>query len=237
MTPNYLSSGSCGRQEDLIAYLYNEAGRDERAGFERHLKECAGCSAELKAFQNVRHELELWQVPLAPRLDIALPKSRWQSLGELLALFPLWMRLAAAGTVVTAAALVLFSILGTTVSIGSGGVSVAFGQRQTVIERPVDLKPAPVPAGLLTRAEAEALIEQAVTAARMKSQTETQLQLAVLEQRLNAAHEAKLATLTRKLHNDYRQMLAGLNQPSLREWLFAANEEPETEVKANEKSN
>ncbi|HWQ32813.1 MAG TPA: zf-HC2 domain-containing protein [Blastocatellia bacterium] len=235
MTPNYLSSSACGRQEDLIAYLYNEASRDERAGFERHLKECAGCSADLKAFQNVRHELELWQAPFAPRLEITLPKSRWQALGELLALFPLWLRLAAAGAVVTAAALVLFSILGTTVSIGSGGVSVAFGQRQSVIERPADLKPAP--AGLLTRAEAEAMIEQAVAAARMKSQTETQVQLAALEQRLNVAHEAKLANLTRKLRNDYRQMLAGLNQPSLREWLFAANEEPETEVKDNEKSN
>ncbi|MFN7946411.1 MAG: zf-HC2 domain-containing protein [Blastocatellia bacterium] len=232
-TPNL-----CGRQADLIAYLYNEASRDERADFARHLQDCAACSTELKAFQSVRSELELWQVSHAPHVEVMPKPNRWQALREAITLFPFWLRLTAFGATAVAAALVLFSLTGLSVSAGPDGFSVAFGQRHvtTIVERQPDNSKPAVPAGLLTRAEAEAMIEQAVAEAQARAQSATQAQLASLEQRLNAAHDAKLASATRKLHNDYRQLMAS-SQPSLREWLFAANDEPETEVKANEKSN
>jgi hypothetical protein len=232
-TPDSLPA--CGRGADLVTYLYNEASRDERASFERHLPECPACRTELKAFESVRSEMKLWQVPFAPRLDIA-PKNRWQMLRELSGLFPFWTRIAAAGALATAAALVFFSLIGTRLSVGAGGVSIAFGKQPNVIQSD-NTKPAPKPDGMLTRAEAEHMIEQAVAEIRAKQQTETETQLASLEQRLSAAHEARLANVTRKLHHDYRQMMANLNnQPSLREWLFAASDDG-TEVKGNEKSN
>ncbi len=232
-TPNL-----CGRQADLIAYLYNEASRDERADFARHMQDCAACSTELKAFQGVRHELELWQVSSAPRVEVTPKPNRWQALREAVTLFPVWWRVAACGATAVAAALVFLSLIGTSVRVGADGFSAAFGKREvtTIVERQPDNVTPAVPAGLLTRAEAAALIQQAVAEAQAQAQSATQAQMARLAQRLTAAHDAKLATATRKLHNDYRQMMAN-SQPSLREWLFAANDEPQAEVKANEKSN
>ena len=44
----------CGRAEQLIGYLYGEAGAAERADFERHLHDCSACRDEMAAFTHVR---------------------------------------------------------------------------------------------------------------------------------------------------------------------------------------
>ncbi|HZS09850.1 MAG TPA: zf-HC2 domain-containing protein [Blastocatellia bacterium] len=244
-TPNSHTPVICGRQDELVAYLYNEADGNERAGFEQHLKECAACGDELRAFEGVRHELGLWQVPFAPRVEIALANNRWQTFRELISLFPAWARVAAAGAMAAAAALVFFSLIGTSLSVNSNGVSLAFGGKPTPVVQPSPVKEPPAinVNEMITRRDAEALIEQAVAQAQARSQSEAQAQLASLEQRLNAAHQAKLTAVVQKLSNDHRMVVENLirqerkQTPSLREWLFASNEESDAEVKANEKSN
>jgi Putative zinc-finger len=236
-TSNTHSPQVCGRQAELVAYLYNEATGAERAGFEQHLPDCADCRNELRSFQSVRDEMSVWQVPFAPRIEIALRKSRWQAMRDLLVTFPAWARLATAGALTAAAALVFLSLLGTSVSVNSDGVALAFGRKPLpIIQPPVALQSLPLNANLITRDEAAALIQQAVAEATAQTRGESRIQMASLEERLTTAHQAKLAALTKKLHDDQRQMMASA-QPSLREWLFAANEEPEAEVNKNEKSN
>ncbi len=235
-TSNTHSPQVCGRQTELVAYLYNEVNSAERASFEQHLTDCADCRNELRSFQSVRDEMSVWQIPFAPHIEITLRKSRWQALRDLLVTFPAWARLATTGAMTTAAALVFFSLLGTSVSVNSDGVSLAFG-RQPIQPPPVapQLTP-PLNVNLMTRDEAAALIQQVVAQARTQTQDEARIQLVGLEARLTAAHHAKLEAVTKKLRNDQRVLMASA-QPSLREWLFAANEEPEAEVNKNEKSN
>ena len=238
-TSNTHRPQACGRQAELVAYLYNEANPTARASFEQHLNDCSDCRHELRAFQSVRDEMSVWQVPFAPHLEIAVQQSRWQALRELPALFPVWARLATAGTLAAVAALVFFSLIGTSVSINAGGVSLAFGHQPLTVTAPQPVASPlsqPLKVNLITRDEAAALIQQAIVQAKAQTQDEARIHLASLEERLNTAHHAKLEALTKKLRNDQRVMIANA-QPSLREWLFAANEEPEAEVNKNEKSN
>ena len=41
---------TCGRENDLIGFLYGELNEVERIAFQRHLKECAACDTELAGF-------------------------------------------------------------------------------------------------------------------------------------------------------------------------------------------
>lgn len=232
---------NCGRQEDLIAYLYDEASDAERDSFEKHLGECGACSRELKSFQSVRHELSLWQVPFAPRVEIEPTRKRWLTLPAPFMLFPRWLQMTAAGTLATAAILAFLSFLGTSISVSTNGIALAFGKQVPVTTQSQSgaATPQPVTKDMLTRAEAEAMIQAAVTQAQADAQEKTQLQLAGLEQRLDVAHRAQMTKTTTRLHNEYRRLIADMNrqEPSLREWLFASYEEPDTEVKSNGKSN
>ena len=202
-----------------MAYLYGEAGAAESAAFERHLGECAACSGELHSFRSVRQELGAWQVAFAPSVKIAPRRGGMEVLRELLGMLPVW---AGAGAGAAAAAAVLLAglaIAGTRVSVGRGGFEVNFGR----------VARAPVAAAgdeRLTRAEAEALVREAVARAQAESREEARGQLAGLEARLNAAHEARLTKVTAQLKAERRAVLArlGQSQPSIREWLFAANE-------------
>ncbi len=210
----------CGRQEELVAYLYDEAPATERAAFEQHLDECAACRRELHAFERVRHDLSVWQLPLAPRVKIAPPRSTLEALRELLGGLSFWPKAVMGAAAMTAMALIIFAIIGTHISIGQGhGFSMDFGNVAKQIE--------PTPqAPTLTRAEAEALIQEATARVRSQSQDEMRAQLASLEERLNTAHQAELTSVTRRLNAEQRAFLAKANQQetTLREWLFADNE-------------
>jgi hypothetical protein len=52
-------------KELLVAYLYEDLSGPERAGFEAHLRECAECRDDLKAFGAVRVDLAAWAPPQA----------------------------------------------------------------------------------------------------------------------------------------------------------------------------
>jgi anti-sigma factor RsiW len=82
----------CGRKEDLIAYLYDEANAEERGSFERHLVDCTSCRDEINAFERVRDDLSAWELGAIPRTEIVLPR-RWKdSWREFINYFPVWAR-------------------------------------------------------------------------------------------------------------------------------------------------
>lgn len=58
-----LTLNSCGEQDRLIDYLYDELEPDERARFEEHLSSCAECRLALDGMREVRAALATWQLP------------------------------------------------------------------------------------------------------------------------------------------------------------------------------
>lgn len=219
-TPNAQLPRGCGRQEELVTYLYDEATAAERAAFEQHLDACADCRRELRAFERVRHDLSAWQLPLAPRAAITPQRNALAVLRELLGSLSFWPKAAMGAAAMAAMMLIIFAVIGTHISVGQGqGFSVDFGNMAKKTE------PTP-PASTLTRAEAEALIQEATARVRAQAQEETQARLASLEERLGTAYQAELAKVTRRLYAEQRTMLANANkqETTLREWLFATNE-------------
>ncbi len=56
------TNDSCGRAEDLVAYLYDEATPGEARDFESHLQMCAACRTELASFGGVRQAIGDWRL-------------------------------------------------------------------------------------------------------------------------------------------------------------------------------
>lgn len=238
----------CGQQEQLVAYLYDEAGGDERDAFEQHLRACAACRDELQAFRGVRRELGAWQVPFTPPIRVTTPRPVRELLGELFAGLPGWFKISSGLATAAATALVLFALAGTRLSVGRGGFSAEFGKPvlQQTARRGTSPTPAPTneptnATPMLTRAEAEALIAEALARSEAQAKQETRAQLAGLEARLNAARRAELIEATNKLREEHRArintLIAERRRPTMNEWLFAANESQESAGGENEKSN
>lgn len=64
----------CGREEELLAYLYGESAPEESADFRRHLADCAACGEELAAFGGVRASVGEWREEVMrsiPALNVA----------------------------------------------------------------------------------------------------------------------------------------------------------------------
>lgn len=51
----------CGRQDDLVAFLYGELSEGEARTFKQHADVCAGCRAELASFSEVRESVVNWR--------------------------------------------------------------------------------------------------------------------------------------------------------------------------------
>jgi hypothetical protein len=240
-TPN---APGCGHQEQLVAYLYDEAGAGERAEFERHLRECAACRDELQAFKGVRRELRAWEVPFTPPIEVTVPRGVREVLQELFSALPGWFKISTGLAATAAAALVIFALAGTRLSIGSGGVSAEFG-RETAWQTTPPPTPTKQPEGAsaeqsLSRAEVEAMIAEAVARAEAQADQKTQAQLASLEARLSAAHRAELVAAISRLRGEHQKNLNALiaerQRPTINEWLFAANEHQEAAGADNEKN-
>lgn len=103
-----INSNICERADDLIAFLYGELSEIESRRFERHLRECAACEAELGSFGQIRESIIAWRdeslgAAQFPALaSIAIPArvprkpSALAALREFLNLSPLWLKGAAA---------------------------------------------------------------------------------------------------------------------------------------------
>jgi len=184
----------CGRKDDLVVYLYDEASVAERASFELHLDDCAACRNELTAFGRVRDELSTWQVGLAPRAEIALQRSRFDVLRELIGMFPVWVR----GAVLAGAAALLLaalSIAGARVSLKNGDFAVNFG----AAEKTATGAPA------VSSEEVERLVQNAVASERERIEQQYSVQLASFKDQLGAEHQEKLKAVQSELKREIRR--------------------------------
>ena len=104
----------------LVGYVYEDITDMDRARFERHLRECAACRAEVSAIRGVRDDLATW-VPPQPHLGFQITQARRPSLR---AWWTPALGLAAAAVLVVAAALAVANV---EVTYGADGVSVRTG--------------------------------------------------------------------------------------------------------------
>ena len=58
---NNQNSNSCAFGEQIVSYLYDEAGAKEKIEFETHLSNCAACADELSGFGFVRSSISEWR--------------------------------------------------------------------------------------------------------------------------------------------------------------------------------
>jgi len=96
---------TCGRENDLIGFLYGELNEVEATAFQRHLRECETCNAELADLGEVRESVVAWrnesvgsvafpaQVTASSRTEAprATP-SAMTALRQFFNLSPLWMK-------------------------------------------------------------------------------------------------------------------------------------------------
>jgi len=94
---------NCGRENDLIAFLYGELNDVEAQTFQRHVRDCASCNAELAAFRDVRESVVTWRneslgIISSPITESAMARvghqkpSALAAVREFFNLAPLWMK-------------------------------------------------------------------------------------------------------------------------------------------------
>ncbi len=235
---------NCGKKELLVTYLYNETSQPEQAEFERHLTSCASCHNEWQAFQGVREELSTWQMPFVPHIEVVTPRTAMDALREFVRLVPGWLKLTSGLATAAAAALIVFALTGTRISVDKGGIDAKFGVKEiTQVTSGTATTATPITVNSLSRAEAEQMIQAAVAQAQAQAQQQTQVQLASLETKLNAAHQTQLQTATARMRQEQQRKLQvemakfdnGTRQ-TLTEWLLTATEASQ-EATSNEKNN
>lgn len=151
----------CGRGEELVAYLYGEATKEEAGLFRKHLEACAVCREELTAFGGMREGLSAWRaealgsVPAlniagafapagAVRPDVSRRRSARAALREFFALSPLWLRAGAFAATLALCALVALTLARAEVRWGPDGLAFRAGATEKVVKEQV---PAPARAG------------------------------------------------------------------------------------------
>lgn len=93
----------CGRENDLIGFLYGELNEVEAIAFQRHLKECAACNTELANLGEVRESVVAWRNEslgsvafpaqvTTPLETLRATPSAVAALREFFNLSPLWMK-------------------------------------------------------------------------------------------------------------------------------------------------
>jgi hypothetical protein len=190
----------CGRKEDLVAYLYDEAGANERASFDRHLDDCDSCRKELTAFGRVRDELSAWQVGFAPRAEVVWQRSKLDLLRELIGMFPMWVRGAVLAGAVAAMLLLALSIAGVNVSVKNGDFAISFGGAAKAETGKTGA----------SSEELEKLVQSAVAKERDQMRQENNTQLASFKDQLNAEHQARLQAASAEHQAQLNAAKAGL---------------------------
>ena len=111
----------CGREDELIGFLYGELEPREKQNFQRHMQDCAECGLQLSSFNDIRESVVSWrneslgtltaeEHPAIARIGQPKP-SAMAALREFFNLSPLWLK----GTVAFASLLFcLFTVLAIT---------------------------------------------------------------------------------------------------------------------------
>ena len=177
----------CERGEELVAYLYGEATKEEAGLFRRHLEACAVCREELEAFGGVRAGLVAWRsealgtVPslnieeaLAPAARVLPTESRERSaraaLREFFSLSPLWLRAGAFAATLAVCALFALTLARAEVRWGADGLAFRAGVSEKVIK---EQSPAPAQVGY-TDEQVNAIVARRVAEATAQSAAEAQ---------------------------------------------------------------
>jgi hypothetical protein len=195
------SLNDCGREEDLVTYLYGESNQTERASFERHLDDCGGCRNGLTAFTRVRHDLGAWQLEQIASPEITLRRSRLDILRELIETFPVWVR--GAGFIGAAAGMLLvsLSIAGTKIDLKDGDFTLSFGRAG---------KPAPL--ATAAAEEINLMVQNAMTEERKKMEDLYGARLASFKDRIEADYQAKLQAASAEQQGRLKATQAALQQ-------------------------
>lgn len=178
----------CGREGELISFLYGELNDVEAQTFQRHRRECQACSAELAAFSDVRESVVAWRneslgavispLPVTNPAGMAASSAKattasasgaLSALREFFNLSPLWLKGA------LAFASVLFCVF--------AGLAIARLRDQPPI---VNAGPATPATPAKSQQEIDALVEQRVQAEllRLKNATEQQQNPALMADKL-----------------------------------------------------
>jgi hypothetical protein len=181
----------CGRGDEVVAYLYGEATREEAGLFRRHLEACAVCREELAALGGVREGLAAWRAEAlgtVPALNIeealapstralsSAPRKRSAraALREFFSLSPPWLRAGAFAATLAVCALLALTLARAEVRLGSDGLAFRAGVTERVVREQV---PVPTRAGY-TEEQVNAIAAQRVAEAKaqlvaeMKAQAE-----------------------------------------------------------------
>jgi hypothetical protein len=99
-----VNAPNCGRESELIAFLYGELDREEEQTFNHHVLECAACHTEIEGLRNVRESVVLWRneslvgvtasaAATVPATAVGQQKpSALAALRQFFDLSPLWMK-------------------------------------------------------------------------------------------------------------------------------------------------
>lgn len=192
----------CDMRETLVSYLYNEATADESRTVEAHLTRCAACRQEFASFERVRGMLQQWQLDDLPvvRVETASRKRRsaLEALKELLAVAPLWTKLAGA----VAMALLVLAVMGTEMSIGSNGFTMRadmFGRGQGV-QTAAAATDSDMNARLeQIRAEIKILVNREIAESEREQSEALKAQLVSFESQIQDMHAADLSKLAARI--------------------------------------
>jgi anti-sigma factor RsiW len=118
----------CHRAEDLVTYLYGEAGESDARDFRAHLQQCDACRSEFATFNQMHESILVWRnealgASFTPAAIIAEPSvastqfvrherklSALAALREFFTVSPLWLRGATAFAGLLLCALLVFAI-------------------------------------------------------------------------------------------------------------------------------
>jgi hypothetical protein len=185
-------------REAMVAYLYDEATADESRAVEAHLVGCNACRQEFASFERVRGMLQQWQLDDLPvvRVEAASRKhgSALEAFKELLAVAPLWAKLAGA----VAMAMLVLAVMGTEVSVGGGGLTL----RADMFGR--DRSGAPVDSDANARleqirAEIKTIVNMEIARSEREQSDALKAQLVSFESQLQNMHSADLAKLAARI--------------------------------------
>ncbi|HYW72843.1 MAG TPA: zf-HC2 domain-containing protein [Pyrinomonadaceae bacterium] len=99
----------CHRAEDLVSYLYGEAGGTDALDFHQHLEQCDACRSEYAVFNQVHASIQLWRnealgaafdqvampEPATEARQLVRPERKLSALAAVRQFFsvsPLWLR-------------------------------------------------------------------------------------------------------------------------------------------------
>lgn len=203
--------------EALVSYLYNEATAEESRMVEDHMSRCAACHQEFASFERVRDHLQQWQLDDMPIFRVVTEpqparRSAVDVLKELLGIMPVWVKALGAAVAV----LLVFAVMGTSVSIGKGGVSLRadlLGREPSVKDAAsaVNQKVDYVSADQLeqVRASLTAIVSQMIAESERQQKDDLKAQLVSLEsqfQNMRSADLAKIAMRVQEHHIKLRTL-------------------------------